>query len=148
MNADYVKDNYAKSFSYSSDEHSHKWPDIELDIESAPTISSEEETISECDPEPCTRSKFITEMWKTDEIWNSLMVRNLYITIYSYIYKMLKLLPDGEIINEMINKDVSQLLKRNRNTALLITSWLGKHELLSHLLKNGVDIFAQDEAGR
>lgn len=75
MTTDYLKDNYIHSFSYSSEEHSHKWPDIELDIESVPTISSEDDTGSNYDPQTPTKTKFSNELWKEEQIWENLMVR-------------------------------------------------------------------------
>lgn len=73
MSADYLKGKYDKSFSYSSEEHSHKWPDIEIDMESM-TISSEDEVLSQYDAEDCGKTKFNNEVWKSDVIWNGLMV--------------------------------------------------------------------------
>lgn len=79
MTADYLKENYAKSFSYNSEEHSRKWSDaeIEIEIDSDETISSEDEKGSHYDLDNSTKSKCEDELWQHEQIWNSLMVRIL-----------------------------------------------------------------------
>lgn len=75
MTTDYLKEKYVKSFSYSGEENSHKLPDIELDIDSSQTVSSEDETDgSECDSQNRMRSRLSNEMWSADQIWDELMV--------------------------------------------------------------------------
>lgn len=75
MTADYLKENYAKSFSYNSEEHPRKWSDVEVEIDSDETISSEDEKGSHYDLDNSTKSKCENEMWENEQIWNSLLVR-------------------------------------------------------------------------
>lgn len=62
----------------------------------------------------------------------------------------MKLLPDGETINELLTSNVnySELSKLDSKTLLLMLSWLGETELVKILLENGADVSAEDEEGR
>lgn len=77
MTADYLKENYAKSFSYNSEEYPRKWSDTEIEIDSDETISSEDEKGSHYDLDNSTKSKCEEELWQHEQIWNGLMVRIL-----------------------------------------------------------------------
>lgn len=51
-----------------------RWSDVEVDIESLSSISSESESGSEYDSEQRARPRPSNEIWTTNEIWEGLMV--------------------------------------------------------------------------
>ncbi|KAJ8985951.1 hypothetical protein NQ317_010709 [Molorchus minor] len=116
-----------------TDEPSLKWADyMELNLEDTVSISSEEETGSEYDSEQRSRTKTAHEIWNIKSLWSELL-----------------LLPDADLINDLILKDDSEgLLKLNKTTGLLISSFLGKTNILNATVKAGASVNSTDNYGR
>ncbi|KAG5896169.1 hypothetical protein JTB14_016944 [Gonioctena quinquepunctata] len=106
--------------------------DIEKQMDDYSSISSEEETGSDLDSEQRAREKPNNEIWNPNSINDGLMV-----------------LPDAEEINELISKDeLGLIIEKNKDTALLLSTWLGKVDILAACLEAGASLDTTDECGR
>nr|CAI5852331.1 unnamed protein product [Callosobruchus analis] len=103
-----------------------------VDVDDGTSISSEEETGSAFDTEQRARSKPSSEIWKPEAVWEDLLK-----------------LPNADEIHEFIGDyNIRGILETNKDTALLLSSWLGKENILRVCLENGASLDAADDVGR
>nr|XP_023015945.1 transient receptor potential channel pyrexia [Leptinotarsa decemlineata] len=106
--------------------------DIEKQVGDFSSISSEDETGSEFDTERRVRENPSQEIWNPTSIWDSLMN-----------------LPDAEDINELFSKeDIQTAIRKNKDTTLLLATWLGKLNVLTACLRAEASLDTTDENGR
>ncbi|KAJ8960311.1 hypothetical protein NQ318_004037 [Aromia moschata] len=110
-----------------------RWTDeADINMDDTISISSEEETGSEYDSEQRARTKPGHEIWDVETLWTELMA-----------------LPDAEEVNNLILKeDLENTLKADKSTVLLLSSCLGKTNVLNAILNEGVSVNCTDNSGR
>ncbi|CAH1110875.1 unnamed protein product [Psylliodes chrysocephalus] len=105
--------------------------DIEMQADSL-SISSERVSGSEYETEQLTRNRPYLEIWNSESIWEGLMA-----------------LPDADELNELILKDDEKaVVSLNKNTGLLMSTWMGRPNILKACIQANPYLDKTDESGR
>ncbi|CAG9860777.1 unnamed protein product [Phyllotreta striolata] len=112
-----------------------KWTnlkDIEMQAETTSEISDDDRSSEYETEQEIARNRPFLEIWNSESIWESLMS-----------------LPNAEEIQDLVAKDDEEAVATlNKNTGLLISTWMDKPRVLNACIQAKPDLEQSDESGR